>query len=175
MRSTLVSRAVRTCAGVPLCGVLSRACWIRSRTCCRTARRRPSLLVKWCTTSPWVTPAARATSRMVVSPSPFAACSSIAALRMRALAVRSAGAAHSAGFYIVLYAAWRLGALVVPVNPGSPAPELQYFLEDSGAALLVFDAAAEQAVRKREQLPAPTLVAGPIALCPVDGYPDLFD
>jgi acyl-CoA synthetase (AMP-forming)/AMP-acid ligase II len=84
-------------------------------------------------------------------------------------------AANSDGFYIVLYAAWRLGALVVPVNPASPAPELQYFLEDSGAALLVFDAAVEQAVRKREQLPAPTLVAGPIALGPVDGYPDLFD
>jgi fatty-acyl-CoA synthase len=83
--------------------------------------------------------------------------------------------ANSDGFYIALYAAWRLGALVVPVNPASPAPELQYLLDDSGATLIVFDEGAAVAVRKRDELPAPTLVSRPIALGPVEGYPNLFD
>jgi len=84
-------------------------------------------------------------------------------------------AANSDGFYIALYAAWRIGALVVPVNPAAPAPELQYLLDDSGATLIVFDVGAAAAVRKRDELPAPTLVSRPIALGPVEGYPNLFD
>jgi acyl-CoA synthetase (AMP-forming)/AMP-acid ligase II len=82
-------------------------------------------------------------------------------------------AANSDGFYLALYAAWRLGALVVPVNPASSAPELKYLLDDSEAALLLFDASAIGAVRERDELPAPSLVSPPIALGPVEGYPDL--
>ena len=82
---------------------------------------------------------------------------------------------NSDQFFVALYAAWCLGALVVPVNPASPAPELQYLLEDSEAAILVFGQGAAEAVRNREQLPAPSLVSPPIALDTVGGYPNLAE
>lgn len=81
--------------------------------------------------------------------------------------------ANSDAFYIALYAAWRLGAVVVPVNPASPAAELQYLLNDSQAALLVFGAAAAEAVAKCAEVPSPWWVSAPIALGPVEGYPEL--
>ncbi len=81
--------------------------------------------------------------------------------------------ANSDAFYIVLYAAWRLGAVVVPVNPASPAAELQYLLDDSQAALLVFGAAAAEAVGRCAKVPSPCWVSAPIALGPVEGYPEL--
>ncbi len=82
-------------------------------------------------------------------------------------------AGNSDGFFIALYAAWRLGALVVPVNPASPVPELQYLLDDSEASVLVFGPGVVEVVRNRDQLPAPSLVSRPIALGPVEGYADL--
>src|SRR5690349_825383 len=74
---------------------------MRSTTYCWTARRSPSLLPKWCTISPWVEPAAWATSRIVVLVSPLAPYSSSAALRMRAFAVRSSSADHAYSVLIV--------------------------------------------------------------------------
>jgi acyl-CoA synthetase (AMP-forming)/AMP-acid ligase II len=82
---------------------------------------------------------------------------------------------NSDGFFIALYAAWRLGALVIPVNPASPVPELQYLLEDSEASVLVFGEGVADVVRKRDDLPAPSLVSRPIALGPVEGYADLAE
>ena len=84
-------------------------------------------------------------------------------------------AGNSDGFFIALYAAWRLGAIVVPVNPASPVPELQYLLDDSEASVLVFGRGVADVVRRRDELPAPSLVSTPIALDPVDGYPNLFE
>jgi fatty-acyl-CoA synthase len=81
--------------------------------------------------------------------------------------------ANSDAFYIALYAAWRLGAVVVPVNPAAPAAELQYLLDDSHAALLVFGPTAVDAVGKCAQAPSGSWVSRPIALGPVEGYPEL--
>src|SRR5271166_5519616 len=81
--------------------------------------------------------------------------------------------ANSEAFYIALYAAWRLGALVIPANPASTAAELQYLLDDSQAALLVFGAGAADAVSTCAETPPSWWVSPPIALGPVEGYPDL--
>ena len=47
-------------------------------------------------------------------------------------------------FLIGLYAAWKIGAIVVPVNPMYKEKELSYFCEDSGAKVLfILDEIAE--------------------------------
>jgi len=80
---------------------------------------------------------------------------------------------NSDAFYVALYAAWRLGAVVVPVNPAAPAAELQYLLDDSQAALVVFGTAAVDAVGKCAKAPSPWWVSPPIALGRGEGYPEL--
>ncbi|MFC9998620.1 class I adenylate-forming enzyme family protein [Nocardia sp. NPDC127526] len=82
-------------------------------------------------------------------------------------------ATNSDRFVIVFYAAHRLGALFVPINPASAAPELDYLLRDSGAAALVFDAAVAPVVRKAVEngLPEAIRVFG---MSEIDGFPDLF-
>ena len=42
-------------------------------------------------------------------------------------------------FVLVVYAAFRLGAILVPVNPRMAAPEVTYLLDDSGATAFIFD------------------------------------
>lgn len=59
-------------------------------------------------------------------------------------------APNSDRFVIAFYAALRLGAVFVPVNPASAPPELEYLLGDSGAAFLVFDPAVAVTVGKAE-------------------------
>jgi fatty-acyl-CoA synthase len=49
---------------------------------------------------------------------------------------------NSAGFVLGYFAALRLGAIVVPVNPGSAAPELAHLASDSGAGALLFGGGA---------------------------------
>ncbi len=48
-------------------------------------------------------------------------------------------ATNSDRYIAAFYAALRVGAVVVPVNPASAPPELQYLLSDSGAKLLAYD------------------------------------
>jgi len=55
-------------------------------------------------------------------------------------------APNSDWFVVVFYAILRLGGIVVPINPASAPPEVQYLLEDSGASLFVFDPAFESLV-----------------------------
>ena len=81
--------------------------------------------------------------------------------------------ANSDDFYIALYAAWRLGALVIPVNPASTAAELRYLLDDSQAALVVFGVSAADTVGKCAQTPSSWWTSSPIALGPVEGYQEL--
>ena len=50
-------------------------------------------------------------------------------------------ATNSDRFVVTFYAALRCGAIVVPVNPASAAPEIAYLLEDSGATVFAFDPA----------------------------------
>jgi fatty-acyl-CoA synthase len=78
-------------------------------------------------------------------------------------------------FIIALYAALRLGALVVPVNPASAAPELQHILDDSGASLLVFGGGTQTVVQAADHVLAGALAGPPIALDPVEGYRNLRD
>ena len=82
---------------------------------------------------------------------------------------------NSDRFIIALYSALRLGALVVPVNPASAAPELLHILEDSGASLLAFGDAAQSVVRAAGSLLASALACPPVALDPVEGYQSLDD
>ncbi|MHB1502336.1 MAG: class I adenylate-forming enzyme family protein, partial [Candidatus Dormibacteria bacterium] len=82
---------------------------------------------------------------------------------------------NSDGYVIALYAALKLGAIVVPVNPRSAAPELQYLLEDSEASVLVFGPDVEQTVRRRDALPGLSLRTPPIALGHCEGHRSLFD
>ena len=49
---------------------------------------------------------------------------------------------NSAGFVLAYFAALRLGAVVVPVNPASAPPELAYLVNDSGAKIVLLDAGA---------------------------------
>jgi fatty-acyl-CoA synthase len=82
---------------------------------------------------------------------------------------------NSDRFIVALYAALRLGALVVPVNPASAAPELRHILADSGASLLVFDGGTETVVRAADSFLDGALAGPPIALDPVQGYRNLSD
>ncbi len=53
---------------------------------------------------------------------------------------------NSDRFILTFYAAHRLGAIFVPINPSSAPPEIEYLLEDSGAVVFVFDPALSTAV-----------------------------
>jgi acyl-CoA synthetase (AMP-forming)/AMP-acid ligase II len=55
-------------------------------------------------------------------------------------------ATNSDRFVIAFYAAQRLGAIFVPINPASAPPELRYLLADSGAKIFVFDPALADTV-----------------------------
>ncbi|MEV0247604.1 AMP-binding protein [Nocardia sp. NPDC050712] len=80
-------------------------------------------------------------------------------------------ATNSDRFVIAFYAAHRLGAVFVPINPASTGAELGYLLRDSGASVLVFDPAVAPAVRKAlEQGSTPRV----FALDAVEGFPDVF-
>ena len=50
-------------------------------------------------------------------------------------------------FVIAFYAAQRVGAVVVPVNPASTGPEIDYLVRDSGATLLLFAPKVAAAIR----------------------------
>jgi fatty-acyl-CoA synthase len=82
---------------------------------------------------------------------------------------------NSDRFILALYAALRLGALVVPVNPVSAAPELQHILDDSGASLLVFGGGTQSVVHAADHFLAGSLASPPIALDPAEGYRKLCD
>jgi len=82
-------------------------------------------------------------------------------------------ATNSDLFVITFYAVHRLGAIFVPINPASAAPELDYLMRDSGASALVFDAALETLVRTALDGGLPDTLQI-FAMSDVDGFPDLF-
>lgn len=78
-------------------------------------------------------------------------------------------ATNSDRFVVAFYAALRVGAIFVPVNPASAPPELQYLLEDSEATVFAYDVALAATVdAARAGLPATTRQV--VAL--TDGGPD---
>jgi len=82
---------------------------------------------------------------------------------------------NSDRFMLALYAALRLGALVVPVNPASATPELQHILDDSGATLLAFGGGTQAVIRAADSVLGAALTSPPIAMDPVEGYQSLSD
>lgn len=77
------------------------------------------------------------------------------------------------GFVIAFYAAQRAGLVVVPVNPASAGPEVDYLVRDSGASALVFAPKVAAAVRAAAESGLPE---GLEILC-LDAdpeYPDLI-
>lgn len=77
---------------------------------------------------------------------------------------------NSDRFVIAFYAAHRLGAIFVPINPGSAAPELDYLVRDSGAAALIYSLAVETVVLKAG-LPDALQI---LAMDKTERFPDLF-
>lgn len=75
---------------------------------------------------------------------------------------------NSDHFVIAFFAALRLGAIVVPINPASAPMEVDYLIEDSGANLVCFDAVLTATVQALSGTPPIVL-----ALSPVSGYQDL--
>lgn len=66
-------------------------------------------------------------------------------------------ATNSDRFIVAFYAALRVGAVFVPINPASAAPEIQYLLSDSGAKFFLYDVAlAAKVDAAREGLPSST-------------------
>ncbi len=85
---------------------------------------------------------------------------------------------NSDRFVIAYYAAHRLGAVLVPINPASAAPELDHLLRDSGAATLVFAPAVSRTVADAARAGLPDglrlLSTGPLDHPDDAGAPDLF-
>ncbi|QCB50034.1 long-chain-fatty-acid--CoA ligase [Rhodococcus sp. PAMC28707] len=85
-------------------------------------------------------------------------------------------AGNSDRFVIAFYAAVKLGAVVVPINPRSAPPELRYLLEDSGATVLAFDSTVAAVVHEMtEASPNDDAQVLLLALGVVEGYPSLAE
>ncbi|CAI8760665.1 long-chain acyl-CoA synthetase [Pseudomonas sp. IT-196MI5] len=62
-------------------------------------------------------------------------------------------------FVVAMFAAWRLGAAVTPINPGLTSKEATHQLVDSGAKLLI-NTSGEVIVPKLQSVPVATLETG---------------
>ncbi|MEW6642156.1 MAG: AMP-binding protein [Pseudomonadota bacterium] len=76
---------------------------------------------------------------------------------------------NTPGAIFAMLGAWRLNAVVAPVNHKMQAPEVDYILDHSRARVLVFDGALAPVIRK-VSVPVPALATDSAA----DGY-DSFD
>jgi acyl-CoA synthetase (AMP-forming)/AMP-acid ligase II len=74
-------------------------------------------------------------------------------------------------FVLTFYAVLRLGAILVPVNPGSAPPEVAHLVNDSGADILIFAPALADKVAPEGVLPEGLRTA--LALGECEGFPDL--
>jgi acyl-CoA synthetase (AMP-forming)/AMP-acid ligase II len=83
-------------------------------------------------------------------------------------------APNSDGFVLAFYAALRLGAIVVPVNPSLAPPEVGYLLADSGARAFAFAPSVAATVDTALAADRPADLAATFALGAVDGHPDLM-
>src|SRR5208337_3345333 len=68
---------------------------------------------------------------------------------------------NTAGFVVSLFAAWRLGAAVTPINPSLRPAEVQYQLADADAKVLIVDTAPEFETGGRQVVIASDLTAQP--------------
>lgn len=83
-------------------------------------------------------------------------------------------APNSDGFVLALYAALRLGAIVVPVNPSLAPPEVAYLLADSGARVLALAPSLAPTVDAALTAERPADLAATFCLGAADGHPDLL-
>jgi fatty-acyl-CoA synthase len=83
-------------------------------------------------------------------------------------------ATNSDRFVVTFYAAQRLGAVFVPINPVAAPPEVGYMVEDSGASVFVVDPAIDETIRAVEALGLPANVAQVVSLGPSDRHLDLI-
>ncbi len=82
---------------------------------------------------------------------------------------------NSDNFVIAVYAGLRLGAIVVPVNPRSAPPELDYLVRDSGSRILLFGPEVEATIRAWEALPDHDGEAAAWSLGAAAGYQDILE
>ncbi|MFF0492115.1 class I adenylate-forming enzyme family protein [Nocardia sp. NPDC004068] len=106
----------------------------------------------------------------------------LTAAEFRARVRLAAGALHRAGvragdvvavvlpnrveLVVALFAAWRLGAAVTPVNPGLVGDEIRYQIADSGATVVVGEPGGTGVTLDVADLARPT---EPVAAAPADG------
>ena len=83
-------------------------------------------------------------------------------------------ATNSDRFVIAFYAAHRLGAVFVPVNPASAPPEIDYLLADSGAKVFVYDSRTSAAVQTAIANGLPDSTEIIMSLGPSDDHDDLL-
>jgi acyl-CoA synthetase (AMP-forming)/AMP-acid ligase II len=82
-------------------------------------------------------------------------------------------ATNSDRFVLAFYAALRLGAVIVPVNPALAPPEVAYLLADSGATVFAFDPAVSATVDAALANRPPDL-ATTFCLGSAEGHADLL-
>lgn len=81
---------------------------------------------------------------------------------------------NSDAFVIALYAGLRAGAIVVPVNPKSAPLEIDYFLTDTEAKLLVFGQEVAETISRWKKAVDSEADVPALALGPVPGYEDVL-
>ena len=81
---------------------------------------------------------------------------------------------NSDRFVIAFYAAQRLGAIFVPINPSSAPPEIDHLLVDSGASVFLFDPALVATVDTSIANGLPSSCTHTVALGAAGEHPDLF-
>lgn len=81
---------------------------------------------------------------------------------------------NSDRFILTFYAAQRLGAILVPINPASAPPELDHMLRDSGASILAFaPVLVDRVDRTADDEPLPSCVNAVVSLGECAGFVDL--
>ncbi|MEN3319017.1 MAG: long-chain acyl-CoA synthetase [Mycobacterium sp.] len=70
---------------------------------------------------------------------------------------------NTAGFVVALFAAWRVGAAVTPINPSLRPAEVTYQLSDADAKVLIVDAVPDFDIGARPVITASDLTSTPAA------------
>lgn len=83
-------------------------------------------------------------------------------------------AQNSDRFVVAFYAALRAGAIFVPVNPASAAPEVDHIVRDCGATVFVIDPPLIGVVQKAQEAGLPDSLQHMLSLGPSGEYADLF-
>ncbi|MGW5852960.1 MULTISPECIES: class I adenylate-forming enzyme family protein [Micrococcus] len=83
-------------------------------------------------------------------------------------------AGNTMAFVVGVYGALRAGAIAVPVNPRSAAPELRHFLADTESSMVLVDPAAGDGVRALQADDGGLGTATALALGELDGFDDVL-